>query len=80
MSLAPLSGAAAGLLWHVGYSGASDGGGGGGVAFSLLPWAIDWALGITPALGRLVSTHGMHWSELFYHQHRLGHLPRVRCA
>eukprot|EP00736_Rhodelphis_marinus_P003877 Rmarinus@m.4915 len=47
------------------------------IPISLSVWLCDWALGITPAIASIISRHGMHWLELFYHQHRMAHLPRV---
>ena len=32
---------------------------------------------ITPTIGRVLSRFTLHWSVLFYHQHRMGHLPPV---
>jgi hypothetical protein len=43
----------------------------------LFPWILDWAFGLTPRFSTLISCNGMHWSEIFYHQHRMAHLPKV---
>jgi len=43
----------------------------------LLPWLVDWMFGLTPRISTLVSHSCMHWSEIFYIQHRMAHLPKV---
>jgi sterol desaturase/sphingolipid hydroxylase (fatty acid hydroxylase superfamily) len=43
----------------------------------LAAWAIDAALGLSARVCALVNRHRAHWAVLFYHQHRLAHLPRV---
>jgi hypothetical protein len=43
----------------------------------MLPLLIDAAIGATPRLSNFISNHVMHWSEIFYHQHRMAHLPKV---
>jgi hypothetical protein len=43
----------------------------------LLPLLLDAAIGATPRLSAFISDHVMHWSEIFYHQHRMAHLPKV---
>jgi len=43
----------------------------------LLVWFIDAAFKITPFIADNVSKFWMHWLELFYHQHRMAHLPKV---
>ena len=37
----------------------------------------DAVLGISPAVGRVFSKLTMHWAALFYHMHRIAHLPGV---
>ena len=32
---------------------------------------------VTQRLAFTISTHWAHWLELFYHQHRMAHLPKV---
>ena len=32
---------------------------------------------VTERLAYTVSRHWAHWLELFYHQHRMAHLPKV---
>jgi len=45
--------------------------------YSLIPWILDYLFDITPKVTAIFTTVGMNWGELFYHQHRMGHLPRV---
>ena len=33
---------------------------------------------VTQGLAYTISSHWAHWLELFYHQHRMAHLPKVR--
>lgn len=49
----------------------------GGAQLHMGVWALDAALGISQMIARLVSKYGMHWAALFYHQHRIAHLPQV---
>lgn len=48
-----------------------------GASYSLLAWAADWALGLTPRLANAFSALFMHWTALFYTAHRMAHLPKV---
>ena len=48
-----------------------------GVSIPLWIWCMDGYFKITPFLAEKVSKIGMHWLELFYHQHRMSHLPKV---
>ena len=49
----------------------------GNFQISLVVWCIDICLGLTDMLAKAISHHWMHWAELFYSQHRIGHLPKV---
>merc|ERR1712110_2776 len=48
-----------------------------GFRVPLLLWILDWQLGLTQRVSDHLSSHTMHWLELFYTQHRIAHLPRV---
>ena len=48
-----------------------------GVTIPFWIWCIDGYFKITSFLAEKVSQIGMHWLELFYHQHRMAHLPKV---
>ena len=48
-----------------------------GLRVPLLLWILDWQLGLTQRVSDHLSSHTMHWLELFYTQHRIAHLPRV---
>ena len=49
-----------------------------GVQLDLLVWAVDARLGLSTQLCDIaMRTLDVHWQTLFYHQHRLAHLPRV---
>merc|ERR1712209_130107 len=48
-----------------------------GVAIPLWLWALDAYFKVTERLAYTVSRHWAHWLELFYHQHRMAHLPKV---
>ena len=48
-----------------------------GISIPIWIWCIDGYFKITPLLAEKVSQIGMHWLELFYHQHRMAHLPKV---
>lgn len=43
----------------------------------LLVWLLDAVLGISPFLARCASEKFLHWAALFYHQHRIAHIPCV---
>jgi hypothetical protein len=45
-----------------------------GTKIALIPWMVDWMFG----LSNLITTQTMvYWNVLFYHAHRIGHLPIV---
>lgn len=44
---------------------------------NVLVWFIDFSLGLTPRVARWVSRLCLHWSPLFYHMHRIAHMPEV---
>lgn len=48
-----------------------------GVSVPVWIWAIDAYLGLTPMISGAISRQWMHWADLFYHQHRMAHLPKV---
>ena len=48
-----------------------------GVSVPIWIWAIDAYLGLTPMISGAISSQWMHWADLFYHQHRMAHLPKV---
>merc|ERR1711936_1089287 len=48
-----------------------------GVTIPLWLWALDAYFKVTERLAYTVSRHWAHWLELFYHQHRMAHLPKV---
>eukprot|EP00939_MAST-03C_sp_MAST-3C-sp1_P002437 g2437.t1 len=48
-----------------------------GATFSILPLALDMAFGITRRVGYVIANLSATWASLFYHQHRLSHLPTV---
>ena len=47
------------------------------VSIPLWIWFIDAYFGVTLSISTKISQVWMHWLELFYHQHRMAHLPRV---
>merc|ERR1712037_297203 len=48
-----------------------------GVTIPLWLWALDAYFKVTQRLSFAISSHWAHWLELFYHQHRMAHLPKV---
>jgi len=48
-----------------------------GVTIPIWIWLIDAKFQVTRKISKFVSYHWMHWVELFYHQHRMAHLPKV---
>ena len=48
-----------------------------GFRINLTIWLLDAALGVTAKLAELSSKHLYRWGIIFYHQHRLAHLPVV---
>eukprot|EP00164_Ancoracysta_twista_P008197 GFYU01011783.1.p1 GENE.GFYU01011783.1~~GFYU01011783.1.p1 ORF type:complete len:411 (+),score=76.87 GFYU01011783.1:236-1468(+) len=48
-----------------------------GVEIDMTLWVLDALLGISTSLSVVTSHYFMHWTPLFYHQHRIAHLPRV---
>lgn len=48
-----------------------------GYKINLTLWLIDYCFGLTNKLAILLSRHVSHWAILFYHQHRMAHIPRV---
>ena len=48
-----------------------------GVVIPVWIWLIDAGFKITLRISNLISQRWMHWMELFYHQHRMAHLPKV---
>ena len=48
-----------------------------GVSIPLWIWVTDAYLQVTPKIADKISKSWMHWLELFYHQHRMAHLPKV---
>ena len=48
-----------------------------GVSIPLWIWGIDAYFNVTTFIAKKVSQSWMHWLELFYHQHRMAHLPKV---
>merc|ERR1712088_1131629 len=48
-----------------------------GVTIPLWLWALDAYFQVTQRLSFAISSHWAHWLELFYHQHRMAHLPKV---
>ena len=50
-----------------------------GVTIPIWIWIIDAKFQVTRNISKFVSYHWMHWVELFYHQHRMAHLPKVLC-
>merc|ERR1712149_135212 len=48
-----------------------------GVSIPIWIWLIDANFKITTNISKIVSYKWMHWVELFYHQHRMAHLPKV---
>ena len=49
-----------------------------GVSLPIWIWLIDAKLKLTLKISKVVSYYWMHWVELFYHQHRMAHLPKVK--
>ena len=50
-----------------------------GVKIPIWIWLIDANFQLTNRLSKIISDRWMHWLELFYHQHRMAHLPKVNC-
>jgi hypothetical protein len=48
-----------------------------GFRCNLLVWAADAVLNLSSRVSAWVSGLGLHWGAIFYHQHRLAHLPGV---
>lgn len=48
-----------------------------GVSIPLWLWLLDAHLQVTSRLASSLSQRWAHWLELFYHQHRMAHLPKV---
>merc|ERR1712168_1543624 len=48
-----------------------------GVTIPLWLWALDAYFQVTQRLSFAISSHWAHWQQLFYHQHRMAHLPKV---
>merc|ERR550517_1994755 len=48
-----------------------------GVTIPLWLWALDAYFQVTQRLSFAISSQWAHWVELFYHQHRMAHLPKV---
>ena len=48
-----------------------------GVKIPIWIWIIDANFQLTNKLSKIISDRWMHWLELFYHQHRMAHLPKV---
>ena len=48
-----------------------------GVTIPIWIWLIDAKFQVTTNISKFVSYYWMHWVELFYHQHRMAHLPKV---
>ena len=48
-----------------------------GVKIPIWIWIIDAHFQLTNKLSKIISDRWMHWLELFYHQHRMAHLPKV---
>ena len=42
-----------------------------------LVWLLDGMLGLSPKVAGWISKAGMHWAALFYHAHRIAHMPGV---
>jgi len=40
-------------------------------------WLVDAYLGLSCTIAKMISKYWMHWLQLFYHQHRMAHLPKV---
>ena len=49
-----------------------------GVKIPIWIWIIDANFQLTNKLSKIISDRWMHWLELFYHQHRMAHLPKVK--
>merc|ERR1712241_359236 len=47
------------------------------VSIPIWIWLIDAKFKLTTRISKIVSYKWMHWVELFYHQHRMAHLPKV---
>lgn len=48
-----------------------------GLTIPVWVWLLDSYFQVTARLARQVAARGAHWLELFYHQHRMAHLPKV---
>ena len=48
-----------------------------GVTIPIWIWLIDAKFQVTTNISKFISYYWMHWVELFYHQHRMAHLPKV---
>ena len=48
-----------------------------GLKIDVTVWLIDALFGVTQRINELVSLSSFHWAVLFYHQHRMGHIPFV---
>ena len=48
-----------------------------GNTIAVLPWVFDALFGLASQLADSISAVTMHWALLFYHEHRIVHLPRV---
>ena len=44
---------------------------------SLVIWLIDAFSGLAVRIDELFAHTGYHWATLFYHQHRMSHLPHI---
>jgi hypothetical protein len=44
---------------------------------NVVVWIIDAFAQLTPKFAAKFSEKTLHWASLFYHQHRLAHLPAV---
>ena len=49
-----------------------------GVSIPIWIWLLDAKLTLTLKISKIISERWMHWLELFYHQHRMAHLPKVQ--
>jgi hypothetical protein len=48
-----------------------------GVRFSFTVWMLDCVFRISPRIARTFTLATLHWAAIFYHQHRMAHIPRV---
>ncbi|KAL6070981.1 Fatty acid hydroxylase domain-containing protein [Balamuthia mandrillaris] len=48
-----------------------------GHSIPLFVWLVDAFTGLSGRLATICAHHTLHWALLFYHQHRMVHLPRV---